>query len=231
MATPGAARPFPEDRAGANRRDAPLLIRGRVRDGSGFLCRSDVCAGNVSAESPWAERWEALGTPAGGLVIRDRGVATAAPLAGLRTHGTRDRVVTREDTCVCDRRAADLHVLTPASRGAVPVETTALETQDATGAITQERRVHCTSAARAAREQGIIDRVRPRCEDGLTPWHAHLSPPGRRQRRDRGHRAGGRWPQEKARVARHETVTVTPDDTGQTAASVSQGSRRPNPAP
>ena len=67
-----------------NRRDAPLLIRGRVRDGSGFLCRSDVCAGNVSAESPWAERWEALGTPAGGLVIRDRGVATAAPLAGRR---------------------------------------------------------------------------------------------------------------------------------------------------
>ena len=184
------------------------------------MCRSDVFAGNVSAESTLAERLEALGTPAGGLVIRDRGVATAAHLAWLRAHGTRDLVVTREDTRVFDNRAANLHVLTTASRGEVQVETTEIQSEDETGTLIPERRVHGTSAARAAKEQGIIDRFRPRCEDGLTPWHANLSPPGRRQRRDCGRRAVGRLQKENARVARHETVTVTPDDTGQTAASV-----------
>ena len=58
------------------RSDCPLLTLGLVLDGSGFVRRSQVFAGNVREDSTLADMLTALGAPAAALVVLDRGIAT-----------------------------------------------------------------------------------------------------------------------------------------------------------
>jgi len=67
-----------------NRSDCPLVTLGLVLDGSGFVRRSAVFAGNVGEGQTLAGMLEGLNAPAGALVVMDRGIASEANLAWLR---------------------------------------------------------------------------------------------------------------------------------------------------
>ena len=69
------------------RRDCPLLTLGLVLDGSGFVRRSQVFAGNVVEGTTLEEMLQGLGAPPGALVVMDRGIATEDNLTWLRAQG------------------------------------------------------------------------------------------------------------------------------------------------
>jgi transposase len=82
-------------RSKEKRSDCPLVTLGLVLDGSGFVRRSQTFAGNVSEPGTLASMLAGLGTPAGGLVVMDAGIATDANVAWLVEHGYRYLVVRR----------------------------------------------------------------------------------------------------------------------------------------
>ena len=65
-------------------RDCPLLTLGLMLDASGFVRRSQLFAGNVREHRTLEGMLEALGAPAGALVVMDRGVATEGCIGWLR---------------------------------------------------------------------------------------------------------------------------------------------------
>ena len=87
-----AARGHSKDK----RSDCPLVTLALVCDGSGFIRRSRVFAGNAVQCRTIEGMLTQLGAPAGTLVIMDRGIATAANIAWLQAHLLRYRVVSRE---------------------------------------------------------------------------------------------------------------------------------------
>lgn len=83
----GQASGQPKARRGHSREgrtDAPLLTLGLVLDGSGFVRRSGVFAGNVTEAHTLGSMLASLGAPEGGVVIMDRGIATHSPGCAVR---------------------------------------------------------------------------------------------------------------------------------------------------
>ena len=80
------------------RTDCPLVTLGLVLDGSGFVRRSRVFAGNAVEWRSLEEMLSGLSAPPGALVVMDRGLATDANIEWLREHGYRYIVVSREAT-------------------------------------------------------------------------------------------------------------------------------------
>ena len=78
------------------RSDCPLLTLALVLDGSGFVRRSQVFAGNVQEASTLQDMLERLGAGRGALVVMDRGIATEQTLAWLDEQGYRYLAVSRE---------------------------------------------------------------------------------------------------------------------------------------
>ena len=77
------------------RSDCPLVTLGLVLDGSGFVRRSKMFAGNVTEGTTLAEMLQGLAASAGALVIMDRGIATEANIDWLKQRGYRYLVVSR----------------------------------------------------------------------------------------------------------------------------------------
>jgi hypothetical protein len=67
-----------------------------VLDGSGFVRRSQVFAGNAVEAKTLEEMLKGLSAPAGALVVMDRGIAAEANLTWLREHEYRYLVMSRE---------------------------------------------------------------------------------------------------------------------------------------
>ena len=86
-ANPRAAR----GRSKEKRSDCPLVTLGLVLDGSGFVRRSKMFAGNVAENTTLADMLEGLTAPKGALVIMDAGIATAANIAWLKDQEYRHR--------------------------------------------------------------------------------------------------------------------------------------------
>ena len=57
-------------------------------DGSGFVSRARVFAGNVREHTTLQGMLEGLGAPADALAVMDRGIATEARIAWLRESGS-----------------------------------------------------------------------------------------------------------------------------------------------
>ena len=116
----GGAGRQPKARRGHSkdkRTDRPLLTLGLVLDAGGFVCRSQVFAGNVCEHRTLAEMLDALDAPRGALVVMDRGIATEERVCWLREQGYRYLVVGREharhfdaEHSVCIRTAANRNV-------------------------------------------------------------------------------------------------------------------------
>lgn len=78
------------------RSDCPLVTLGLVLDGSGFVRRSRMFAGNVAETSTLEEMLQGLEAPPSALVIMDRGIASEANISWLVEHHYRYLVVSRE---------------------------------------------------------------------------------------------------------------------------------------
>ena len=83
-------------RSKEKRSDCPLVTLAMVLDGSGFVRRSRVFAGNASEPQTLKGMLTDLAAPKGATVAMDAGIATEANLAWLKTQGYHYVVVSRK---------------------------------------------------------------------------------------------------------------------------------------
>ena len=200
-ANPKAAR----GRSKENRSDCPLVTLGVVCDGSGFIRRSRVFAGNAVECRTLEQMLTNLGAPAGAMVIMDRGIATAANLAWLVDHGYRYLVVSRER----DRRFDANEATTLVSAGEEMIQVVRELAEDG-----QEVRLHCHSPGREMKESGIMARFCTRFEAGLTKLADGLTTPRGEKRPDRIQERIGRLKAASRGAGQHYTVTLETDPAG-----------------
>ena len=199
---PQAAR----GRSKEKRSDCPLVTLGVVCDGSGFIRRSRVFAGNAVEWRTLEGMLTGLGAPPGALVIMDRGIATAANLAWLMEHAYRYLVVSRERQRRFDADAAQS--LSTASGDAVRLVRELSEDGE-------EVRLLCHSPGRALKETGIMARFCARFEAGLTKLAQGLSTPRGEKHPDRIQERIGRLKASSRGAGQHYTVTLDTDDARQ----------------
>ncbi len=216
----GEAREQPLARRGHSkekRSDCPLLTLGLMLDASGFVRRSQLFAGNVREHRTLAGMLEALGAPAGALVVMDRGVATDACVTWLRAHGYRYLVVSRERQRHFEAEAA------------VSVRTQSKQTVHLHKLVStdpDEVRLYCYSEERAQKERGIVERAATRFEAALTQLNGGLARPRTHKRLDQVWQRIGRLKTRYARAAPHYQIGVTADEDGHKAVAVTW-TRRP----
>ena len=210
----GEARAQPKARRGHSkdkRTDCPLLTLGLVLDGSGFVRRSQVFAGNVREHHTLAEMIEALNAPRGARVVMDRGIATEDRVQWLRENGYRYVVVSRERTRHFDPEAA-LRIET-ASKHRVHLHKVLSDDG-------QEVRLYCFSEARAAKERGIVERFAQRFETALTELSEGLSKPRTHKRVDKVWQRIGRLKEKSRGIAQHYDIELNTDNSGKRATAV-----------
>ena len=200
-ANPKAAR----GRSKEKRSDCPLVTLGVVCDGSGFIRRSRVFAGNAVECRTLEQMLTGLGAPAGAVVIMDRGIATAANLAWLVDHGYRYLVVSRER----DRRFDANEATTLVSAGEEMIQVVRELSEDG-----QEVRLHCHSPGREMKESGIMARFCTRFEAGLAKLANGLTTPRGEKRPDRIQERIGRLKAASRGAGQHYTVTLETDPVG-----------------
>ena len=210
----GDARKNPKARRGHSkekRSDCPLLTLALILDGSGFVRRSEVFAGNVSEARTLESMLQGLNAPQGALVVMDRGIASQANIDWLVEHGFHYLVVSRER-----KRHFD-------AANAVCIETASEEKVYAERIVSQdgkEVRLYCYSRQRSKKEEGIAERFCKRFEDGLQKLSDGLSRPRTIKQIDRIHERIGRLKEKSHGIAQHYHVEVIADETGTKAISV-----------
>lgn len=193
------------------RTDCPLVTLGLVLDGSGFVRRSKTFAGNVSEGTTLADMLTGLAAPKGALVIMDRGIATETNIEWLKANGYRYIVMSRERTRQFDPNKA-VETLTS---GAETIRLQRVLAED--GA---EVRVYCHSEGRQAKETAIADRFVKRFEEGLAKLADGLTKPRCEKNLTKINERIGRLKEKSRGVGQHYEITVTPDETGTKAASI-----------
>ena len=218
----GEAQGQPKARRGHSkekRSDCPLLTLGLVLDGSGFVRRSEVFAGNVDEDKTLASMLEALKAPRQALVVMDAGIATENNIAWLRSHGYRYLVVSRQRTRLFDPELAT--AIETRSQQKVHLHRVVDEDHD-------EVRLYCYSEARAKKEEGISERFAARFEGALQKLHEGLSRPRTRKALDHVWQRIGRIQEQSRGVAQHYQVEVVADIQGDKAVAVTW-KRQPRP--
>ncbi len=193
------------------RRDCPLLTLGLVLDGSGFVRRSQVFAGNVVEGTTLEEMLQGLGAPPGALVVMDRGIATEDNLTWLRAQGYRYLVVSRERQRQFD--PTDATALETASGESVSVQ----RVEDTEG---QEVRLYCYSERRARKEQGISQRFAERFEAGLQALADGLTRPRTTKAIDKLWERIGRLKEKSHGAGQHYRIDIIPDPSGTHAQAI-----------
>ena len=210
----GTAAANPSARLGRSkqkRSDCPLVTLGLVLDGSGFVRRSKMFAGNVAEASTLQDMLKDLAAPSGALVIMDAGIATEANITWLKQQGYRYLVVSRERTRHFDPEQA-IETLT-ASQETIRLQRVVSEDGE-------EVRLHCHSAGREAKETAITERFVKRFEAGLTRLAEGLSKPRGQKQLVAIQQRIGRLKNSSHVIGQHYEVTVVPDDTGTKAAAI-----------
>jgi transposase len=193
------------------RSDCPLVTLGLVLDGSGFVRRSKMFAGNVAEASTLEDMLKDLTAPSGALVIMDAGIATEANITWLKQQKYRYLVVSRERTRHFDPEQA-IETLT-ASEETIRLQRVLSEDGE-------EVRLHCHSAGREAKETAITERFVKRFEAGLTRLAEGLDKPrGQKQLATLQQRIG-QLKKSSHGIGQHYEVTVVPDETGTKAAAI-----------
>ena len=204
---PKAAR----GRSKEKRSDCPLVTLGLVLDGSGFVRRSKMFAGNVAESTTLADMLKGLTAPKGALVIMDAGIATAANIAWLKEQEYRYLVVSRERGRQFDPDQA-VDTLTASN------ETIRLQrvlSDDGT-----EVRLYCHSTGRDTKETAIAGRFATRFETGLAKLAAGLGKPKAQKKLANIQQRIGRLKEKSHGIGQHYEITVTPDETGTKATSI-----------
>jgi len=187
------------------RTDCPLLTLGLVLDGSGFVRRSEVFAGNTAEAGTLEQMLRDLDAPAGALVVMDRGIASEANLTWLSEQGYYYLVVSRQRGRQFDPEAAI--TLETASRDQVQIQKVISEDG-------QEMRLYCYSERRAQKEQGISKRFAERFEAGLKAMADGLDRPRTMKSIDRIRERIGRLKQKCRGAGQHYQVEVIADESG-----------------
>lgn len=207
----GAAKSNPKAQRGRSkekRSDCPLVTLGLVLDGSGFVRRSEVFAGNVAEGKTLEQMLKDLEAPAGALVVMDAGIAAESNLTWLREHGYRYLVVSRE-------RARQFEAET-----AIPIETAAghsVHLQRVDASEQHEVRLYCYSPQRAQKEQAIDQRFCGRFEAGLQKIADGLTQPRGEKRLAKLQERIGRLKEKSHGVGQHYEIELIADPTGENA--------------
>ena len=191
--------------------DCPLVTLGLVLDGSGFVRRSRMFAGNAAEAGTLQDMLKGLAAPDGALIVLDAGIATQANIAWLKEQKYRYLVVSRERGRQFDPGQA-VDTLTASN------ETVRLQrvlSEDGT-----DVRLYCHSGGRETKEIAISARFVTGFEAGLEKLAAGLSKPrGQRKLEDIQQRIG-RLKEKSRGIGQHYDIVVTPDETGKNAASI-----------
>ncbi len=187
------------------RSDCPLVTLGLVLDGSGFVRRSRMFAGNVAEASTLEEMLQGLEAPTGALVIMDRGIATEANISWLVEHHYRYLVVSRERTRHFDEEQS------------VAVSTASDQTIRLQRVVSDdggEVRLYCHSEERQEKETAMTSRFMEKFESGLAKLAAGLQKPRGEKRRDKLLTRIGRLQEKSHGIGQHYRIELTPDETG-----------------
>jgi Transposase DDE domain len=198
-------------RSKEKRSDCPLVTLGLVLDASGFVRRSRMFAGNVAESATLADMLKGLTAPKGALVIMDAGIATAANIAWLRKQEYRYLVVSRERGRRFDPDKA-VDTLTASNE---TIQLQRVLNDDGT-----EVRLYCHSTGRDTKETAIAGRFVTRFETGLANLAAGLSKPRTQKKLADIQQRIGRLKEKSRGIGQHYEITVTPDETGTKAASI-----------
>jgi transposase len=199
-------------RSKEKRSDCPLVTLGLVLDGSGFVRRSKTFEGNVSEGTTLQVMLAELAAPVGALVIMDAGIATQANIDWLIEHKYRYLVVRRGGSREFD---AQQSVSTQTMGG----ETVRL--QKVLSADGLEVQLHCHSQGRQAKEQAMSARFCTAFEAGLKKIADGLSKPRSEKRMDKLNERIGRLKQRSQGVSQHYQITLTADEAGKNATTLS----------
>jgi len=198
-------------RSKEKRSDCPLVTLGLVLDGSGFVRRSRMFAGNVAEASTLEEMLTGLGAPKGALVIMDAGIAIEANIVWLKAQGYRYLVVSRERGRQFDPAQA-VETLTASEQ--------TIRLQRVVSEDGEEVRLHCHSAGREAKETAITERFVKKFEAGLARLADGLAKPRGQKQLATIQQRIGKLKSGSRGIGQHYEVTVVPDDTGTKAASI-----------
>lgn len=204
---PKAAR----GRSKEKRSDCPLVTLGLVLDGSGFVRRSRMFAGNAAEAGTLQGMLKGLATPAGALVIMDAGIATAANIAWLKKQEFRYLVVSRER----GRQFDPDHAVDTLTASNETIQLQRVLNGDGT-----EVRLYCHSTGRDTKETAIAGRFVTRFETGLAKLAAGLGKPRAQKKLADIQQRIGRLKENSRGIGQHYEITVTPDETGTKAASI-----------
>jgi hypothetical protein len=213
---PKAARGRSKEKRGACPRafdpgDCRLVTLGLVLDGSGFVRRSKMFAGNVGESTTMADMLNRLTAPKGALVIMDAGIATAANITWLKKQEYHYLVVSRERARQFDPDQA-VDTLTASSE---TIQLQRVLSKDGT-----EVRLYCHSTGRDTKETAIAGRFVTRFETGLAKLAAGLSKPRTQKTLAEVQQRIGRLKEKSRGIGQHYEITVTPDETGKKAAAI-----------
>ena len=193
------------------RNDCPLLTLGLVVDGSGFVRRSEVLAGNIVEGEVLQGALKRLEVPAGALIVMDCGAATEKNLKWLREQGYRYLVVSRERTRQFDETAAES--LQTANRQQIQVQQVISE--DGT-----EMRLYCYSPAREGKEQAMLKKATARFEKHLAELHEGLSRPRTHKKLEVIWKRIGRLKAKSSGAGQHYHIEVDADEAGKNATAI-----------
>ncbi len=193
------------------RSDCPLLTLGLMLDGSGFVRRSEIFAGNVFEGHTLQSMLKALQAPKGALVVLDRGIATEENLSWMQAEGYRYLVVNRgreresvPDDCITINTASD-----------EKVHLKKLHSEDG-----KEVRLYCYSERRAKKEEGIAKRFMERFEAKLDKLSEGLSRPRTTKRVDKLWERIGRLKEKSHGVSQHYHIELILAEDGKTATAL-----------
>ncbi len=191
------------------RRDCPLLTLALVLDGSGFVRKSKVFAGNVREHRTLEEMLAVLQAGPEALVVMDRGIATEDRIQWLHAQKYQYIVVARERRRVFDPEAAQ--TLTTAGGERLSLYR---QVQD------DQVRLYCYSASRAAKEQAIVARQTAAFEQALKKLSDGLSRPRTHKRLEVVSERLGRLKERYGGIGQHYDITVQPDESGKRAHTI-----------
>jgi len=190
------------------RTDCPLITLGLMLDGSGFVRRSDIFAGNAVESKTLEGMLKGLGAPDGALVVMDRGIATEENLTWLREKGYRYLVVSRERNRQFDADSA----ISLKTAGQDTIQINKILSEDG-----DEVRLYCHSEKRAEKEQGINRAFMQRFEKKLNEIHEGLSRKRTEKRIDKLWQRIGRLKEKSKGVSQHYKIELIADESGEKA--------------
>jgi transposase len=198
---PKAAR----GRSKEKRSDCPLVTLAMVLDGSGFVRKSLVFAGNASEPKTLKEMLTELSAPKGAAVVMDAGIATDANLGWLRQEGYHYVVVSRQRS----RQFDDALAIEVQTAGDVTIKI-----QRVMDAQKGEAHLYCYSPTRELKDRAIDDAKSSGFIATLHKLVDALVKPGATLSMTKAMERIGRAKQRYARAAQHYQVHVEADKSG-----------------